>query len=216
MVIERSIDVDGMDADYMDGEEEEGVFFTDDDLQNEFQAPTMVNPILRSKKPSKFTIPWKAPRLPSAQGEGRGEGVGGPMGGADNIRSSPYAYTIPYSAWQQYINNMDAKDVAAEMNAPVSDFEKASLYLFAEDWRDDITHEAFKRRLIDHSLVNVAQETAKGQLVFDIVVGKVTAKASALLDAAVCALVAAKISLKVTVKISPTRRARWSVAKSPL
>ena len=27
---------------------------------------------------------------------------------------------------------------------------------------------------------------------------------------------AAKISLNVTVKISPTRRARWSVAKSPL
>lgn len=173
MVIERSIDVDDTDEDYMDGESDEGIFFEDDDLQNEFQAPTLVNP---SKKPAKFTIPWKSLRLHAAQGEGRSAAPSGPFDGSGNPRSSPYAYVIPYKSWQQYISNMDATDVAAEMNAPVSDTEKASLYLFAEEWRLDITHEAFKRRLIDHPLVNVAQETAKGQLVFDIVTGKVTAK----------------------------------------
>lgn len=174
MVIERSIDVDDTDEDYMDGESDEGIFFEDDDLQNEFQAPTLVNP--RQKKAAKFTVPWKALRLPAAQGEGRFAALTGLFAGSKNIRSSPYAYVIPYKSWQQYISNMDATDVAAEMNAPVSDFEKASLYLFAEEWRLDVTHEAFKRRLIDHPLVNVAQETAKGQLVFDIVTGKVTAK----------------------------------------
>ena len=174
MVIERSIDVDDTDEDYMDGESDEGIFFEDDDLQNEFQAPTLINP--RQKKAAKFTVPWKALRLPAAQGEGRFAALTGLFAGSKNIRSSPYAYVIPYKSWQQYISNMDATDVAAEMNAPVSDFEKASLYLFAEEWRLDVTHEAFKRRLIDHPLVNVAQETAKGQLVFDIVTGKVTAK----------------------------------------
>jgi len=66
--------------------------------------------------------------------------------------------------------------VAAELSAPVSDFEKASLYLFAEEWRTDVTHEAFKRRLIDHPLVNVGSETAKGELVYDLITGQVTAK----------------------------------------
>jgi len=173
MVIKGSIDIDDMDEDYMDGDEEEGIFFDDDDLENEFMAPVLTN---APSKPSKFTIPWKALRLSAAAGDGRIATLKGLFAGTRDIRSSPYAYVIPVSSWNQYINNMDARDVAAEMNAPVSDFEKASLYLFAEEWRNEVTHDSFKRRLIDHPLVNVAQETAKGQLVFDIVTGKVTAK----------------------------------------
>tara|TARA_B100000035_G_scaffold301104_1_gene297361 strand:- start:2321 stop:4381 length:2061 start_codon:yes stop_codon:yes gene_type:complete len=173
MVIKGSIDIDDMDEDYMDGDEEEGIFFDDDDLKEEFMAPVLTN---APSKPSKFTIPWKALRLPAAAGDGRIATLKGLFAGTRDIRSSPYAYVIPVSSWNQYINNMDARDVAAEMNAPVSDFEKASLYLFAEEWRNEVTHDSFKRRLIDHPLVNVAQETAKGQLVFDIVTGKVTAK----------------------------------------
>ena len=46
-------------------------------------------------------------------------------------------------------------------------------------------------------------------------VGRVTAKLSAFVDVAVWAFVAAYVSLKLTVKISPTLRARWSVAKRP-
>ena len=42
-----------------------------------------------------------------------------------------------------------------------------------------------------------------------------TAKLSAFVDVAVWAFVAAYVSLKLTVKISPTLRARWSVAKRP-
>lgn len=177
-MMNRRIDIHGTDEEYMDGDEEEGIFFEDSEISNEQMAPsleaTMVNP--RGKKAAKFTVPWKALRLPAARGEGRMAELSGFLAGSKDIRSSPYAYVIPASSWTQYINNMDAKDVAAEMNAPVSEFEKASLYLFAEEWRQDVTHEAFKRRLIDHPLVNVGQEVAKGQLVFDLVVGEVTAK----------------------------------------
>lgn len=179
MVVRRRIDIDDTDADYMDGDEEEDIFFDDDEISNEFQAPTldqtMVNP-RHNRAAAKFTVPWKALRLPAARGEGRTAALMGFLAGSQNIRSSPYAYVIPASAWTQYINNMDATDVAAEMNADVSEFEKASLYLFAEEWRLDVTHEAFKRRLIDHPLVNVGQEVAKGQLVFDLVTGMVAPK----------------------------------------
>ena len=181
-MMNRRIDIHGTDVEYMDGEEEEDVFFGDSDLANEQMAPslnaTMVNPRRRSAK--KFTVPWEALRLPSARGSSTLSLLKGAAldlwAGSKDIRSSPYAYVIPASSWTQYINNMNAADVAAEMSAPVSEFETASLYLFAEEWRDDVTHEAFKRRLIDHPLVNVGQEVAKGQLVFDLILGKITAK----------------------------------------
>lgn len=183
MVMRRSIDIDDTDDDYMVGSEEGGVFFSDEDLQHEQQAPTMVEVNPPRKAVTAFEIPWRALRLPGARGSERWVGseafsaLGKALGGrADDIRSSPYAYVISEKAWRNYVNNMDGQDVAAELSAPVSDFEKASLYLFAEEWRADVTHEAFKRRLIDHPLVNVGSETAKGELVYDLITGQVTAK----------------------------------------
>ena len=183
MVMRRSIDIDDTDDDYMVGSEEGGVFFSDEDLQHEQQAPTMVEVNPPRKAVTAFQIPWRALRLPGARGSERWVGseafsaLGKALGGrADDIRSSPYAYVISEKAWRNYVNNMDGQDVAAELSAPVSDFEKASLYLFAEEWRADVTHEAFKRRLIDHPLVNVGSETAKGELVYDLITGQVTAK----------------------------------------
>ena len=183
MVVKRRIDIDDTDADYMDGDEEEDVFFGDHEISNEFQAPTldqtMVNPV-RTRRAAGFKVAWEALRLPGARGSSTLSRLKGAAldlwAGSKNIRSSPYAYVIPASSWTQYINNMSAADVAAELSAEVSEFEKASLYLFAEEWRSDVTHEAFKRRLIDHPLVNVGQEVAKGQLVFDLILGNITAK----------------------------------------
>ena len=183
MVVRRRIDIDDTDADYMDGDEEEDIFFGDDEISNEFQAPTldqtMVNPV-RTRRAAGFKVAWEALRLPGARGSSTLSRLKGAAldlwAGSKNIRSSPYAYVIPASSWTQYINNMSAADVAAELSAEVSEFEKASLYLFAEEWRSDVTHEAFKRRLIDHPLVNVGQEVAKGQLVFDLILGNITAK----------------------------------------
>jgi hypothetical protein len=182
-MMNRRIDIHGTNVDYMDGDEEEGVFFGDSDLANERMAPsleaTMVNPA-RTRRAAGFKVAWQALRLPSARGSdtlSRLKGAASDLwAGSKNIRSSPYAYVIPASSWTQYVNNMSEADVAAELSAEVSEFEKASLYLFAEEWRLDVTHEAFKRRLIDHPLVNVGQEVAKGQLVFDLILGNVTAK----------------------------------------
>lgn len=183
MVMDRSIDFTDSLDDYMeDGEvqDESAPFFSDEDLQNEFQAPTMVNP--SRKAAQKFEIPWRALRLPGARTGERDLGaparaqIASLFGRAEDIRSSPYAYVISATTWNQYINNIDSVDIGAELNAPISEHEKASLFLFAEEWRLDVTHEAFKRRLIDHPLVNVGDETAKGQMVFDILTGAISHK----------------------------------------
>lgn len=183
MVMDRSIDFTDSLDDYMeDGEvqDESAPFFSDEDLQNEFQAPTMVNP--SRKAAQKFEIPWRALRLPGARTGERDLGaparaqIASLFGRAEDIRSSPYAYVISAKTWNQYINNIDSVDIGAELNAPISEHEKASLFLFAEEWRLDVTHEAFKRRLIDHPLVNVGDETAKGQMVFDILTGAISHK----------------------------------------
>jgi hypothetical protein len=182
MVMDRSIDFTDSLDDYMeDGEvqDESAPFFSDEDLQNEFQAPTMVNPA--RKAAGSFEIPWKALRLPGARGGDRWLGpqamssLGKTLGGrVDDIRSSPYAYVISAKTWNQYINNMDETDMGAELNADISETEKASLYLFTEEWENtDRSHEAFKRRLIDHSLVNLGDEMAKGQMVADVVLNRV-------------------------------------------
>jgi len=183
MVMDRSIDFTDSLDDYMeDGEvqDESAPFFSDEDLQNEFQAPTMVNPARKAAQ--KFEIPWRALRLPGARTGERDLGaparaqIASLFGRAEDIRSSPYAYVISAKTWNQYINNIDSVDIGAELNAPISEHEKASLFLFAEEWRLDVTHEAFKRRLIDHPLVNVGDETAKGQMVFDILTGAISHK----------------------------------------
>lgn len=184
MVMDRNVDFTDSLDDYMEEGEMTGEsepFFADADLQNEFQAPTMVNPG-HTSTPSRFEIPWKALRLPGARSGERGptsaalNRIRSIFGTAQDIRSSPYAYVISAKTWTQYINNLDSMDIGAELNAPVSEHEKASLFLFAEEWRLDVTHEAFKRRLIDHSLVNVGDETAKGQMVFDLLTGGISQK----------------------------------------
>ena len=102
MVMRRSIDIDDTDDDYMVGSEEGGVFFSDEDLQHEQQAPTMVEVNPPRKAVTAFQIPWRALRLPGARGSERWVGseafyaLGKALGGrADDIRSSPYAYVFP-------------------------------------------------------------------------------------------------------------------------
>ena len=50
---------------------------------------------------------------------------------------------------------------------------------------------------------------------FGIPTGRSTSNASVFAEAAVCDFVAAKVSERLTVKISPTSRARRSVANKP-
>ena len=137
MVVKRRIDIDDTDADYMDGDEEEDVFFGDHEISNEFQAPTldqtMVNPV-RTRRAAGFKVAWEAPAsrrswLEHAQPpEGR---CTRPVGWLEEHPFFSLRLRHPCFLWTQYINNMSAADVAAELSAEVSEFEKA-LYLFAK------------------------------------------------------------------------------------
>ena len=132
MVVKRRIDIDDTDADYMDGDEEEDVFFGDHEISNEFQAPTldqtMVNPV-RTRRAAGFKVAWKHSPSPALVLEHAQPPEGRctrPVGWLEEHPFFPYAYVIPASSWTQYINNMSAADVAAELSAEVSEFEKAS------------------------------------------------------------------------------------------
>ena len=182
MVMSRNIDFDDViemtegEASVMDPA------FSDEDIVESGQALEMMENTQPNPRNSE-RIPWQALRLPGARTSERGRierFVMAPLrklvpgySPSSEIRSSPFAYLISAKLWTQYINNMDAQDFGAELNAAVSMEERASLYLFAEEWRNDVAHTRFKTRLIDDPSVNVGNEVAKGQIVYDVLTGAI-------------------------------------------
>ena len=182
MVMSRNIDFDDViemtegEASVMDPA------FSDEDIVESGQALEMMENTQPNPRNSE-RIPWQALRLPGARTSERGRierFIMAPLrklvpgySPSSEIRSSPFAYLISAKLWTQYINNMDAQDFGAELNAAVSMEERASLYLFAEEWRNDVAHTRFKTRLIDDPSVNVGNEVAKGQIVYDVLTGAI-------------------------------------------
>ena len=134
----------------------------------------------RRNAPPTRGVPWQMLRLPGARGSERGvtaamrDRMRSQFGVLQDFRDSPFLTMVEASTWTQYINNMDAQDAGAELNAEIAMDERASLFLFAEEWRNDPSHEQFRRRVVNHPSVSITEEIAKGQIVFDIVTGAIS------------------------------------------
>ena len=182
MVIDRRFDTE---ASLVDGDGEAvvpSIYLEDTDFVESGEAMNRMEarqnaPSLRADGPSR--IPWQALRLPGARSSERTRTQSAKETLAalftqfqtSDVRSSPYLYLVTANTWTKYITNMDAQDVGAELSAPISMEERASLFLFAEEWRTDVSHQRFRNRLIDSSSVNMTDEIQKGQLVYDVVTG---------------------------------------------
>lgn len=124
---------------------------------------------------------WQSLRLP---GVGFGERGGITSGVASifrglgidrgSFRNGHASTLITARMWTDYINNMDMKDVGAELNAEVTAEEKFSIYEFCKEWERDQSHTAFVQRLFNTPDVNSIDEIAKGQIVYDLMTGGIT------------------------------------------
>jgi len=124
---------------------------------------------------------WQSLRLP---GVGFGERGGIASGVASlfrglgidrgSFRNGHASTLITARMWTDYINNMDMKDVGAELNAEVTAEEKFSIYEFCKEWERDQSHTAFVQRLFNTPDVNSIDEIAKGQIVYDLMTGGIT------------------------------------------
>ena len=84
-----------------------------------------------------------------------------------SIRNHPEILMIATAEhWFDYIRNMDAIDVGAELSAEVSPQEQLSIYHFLKEWEMDPTHRAFRNRVTVGA--DIDSELAKGQIVYDI------------------------------------------------
>ena len=147
----------------------------------------------RSNPPStgSSVISWRNLRLQSAinnekQIKGRVFGTGaqvvrkltnfrGLIGARANKDESVRPYTeMLYQAtaenWADYIRNMNALDISAELSAEVSPQDKLSIYGFLKEWESDPSHRAFRRRVNPGADIN--SEFAKGQIVHQIMTKK--------------------------------------------
>ena len=119
---------------------------------------------------------WRMLRLPGARGAER-RGLLNflsqviPFWKGDTIRDSPFAAMVPARMWNDYINNMTATDDAVELAAPHSQAEELSLMLFCEEWANDPGHTAFRRRLMNHPMVEVSDAVMKGNLIYSLATG---------------------------------------------
>lgn len=157
-------------------------FMTKEEVQQfvESDSDELIEANPRRNPPPTRGIPWQMLRLPGARGRERGvtaamrDMMRAQFGIMQDFRDSPFLPMVEVNAWTQYINNMDAQDAGAELNAEIAMDERASLFLFAEEWRNDPAHEQFRRRVVNHPGVNITEEIAKGQIVFDIVTGAIS------------------------------------------
>jgi hypothetical protein len=157
-------------------------FMTKEEVQQfvESDSDELIEANPRRNPPPTRGIPWQMLRLPGARGSERGvtaamrDRMRAQFGIMQDFRDSPFLPMVEANAWTQYINNMDAQDAGAELNAEIAMDERASLFLFAEEWRNDPAHEQFRRRVVNHPSVNITEEIAKGQIVFDIVTGAIS------------------------------------------
>ncbi len=71
--------------------------------------------------------------------------------------------------WFDYIRNMSAVDVGAELSAEVSPQEQLAIYHFLKEWEMDPTHRAFRNR-VDNG-ADIDSELTKAQIVYDVMAG---------------------------------------------
>ena len=71
--------------------------------------------------------------------------------------------------WFDYVRNMSAIDVGAELSAEVSPQEQLAIYHFLKEWEMDPTHRAFRNR-VDNG-ADIESELTKAQIVYDIMTG---------------------------------------------
>ena len=72
--------------------------------------------------------------------------------------------------WFDYIRNMSAIDVGAELSAEVSPQEQLAVYHFLKEWEMDPSHRAFRNRV--NNSADIDSELTKGQIVYDIMTSR--------------------------------------------
>ena len=72
--------------------------------------------------------------------------------------------------WFDYIRNMNAVDVGAELSAEVSPQEQLAVYHFLKEWEMDPSHRAFRNRV--NNSADIDSELTKGQIVYDIMTSR--------------------------------------------
>ena len=151
---------------------------TDDEMMVGMQDPNedylLSNPVTRQESlaQSLLGIPWRALRL--VRGSERGGGILRPFirglekAGikAADFRDSHLITLVPAGTWKEYIDNMTMTDVGAELNASVSEEDKAIIHHFLFNWEKDRDHMELMRRMVHGG--NEADLLQKGSLVYNL------------------------------------------------
>ena len=94
----------------------------------------------------------------------------GKVGANKSIRQHPPLLMLATAEhWFDYVRNMSAIDVGAELSAEVSPQEQLAIYHFLKEWEMDPTHRAFRNR-VDNG-ADIDSELTKAQIVYDIMTG---------------------------------------------
>lgn len=95
----------------------------------------------------------------------------GRMNQNTSVRSHPELLMIATAEhWFDYIRNMDAIDIGAELSAEVTSQEQLAVYHFIKEWESDPTHRGFRNRV--NAGADIDSELAKGQIVYDIMTSR--------------------------------------------
>jgi len=149
---------------------------TDEEMMIGMQDPNedylLTNPHHQSLAQSLLGVPWRALRL--VRGSERAGGVLRPFirglerAGirAGDFRDSHLITIVPAGTWKEYIDNMTMTDVGAELNATVSEEEKAIIHHFLFNWEKDRDHMELMRRMVRGG--NEADLLQKGSLVYNL------------------------------------------------
>jgi len=134
----------------------------------------LTNPVTRGDNIASAVlgVPWRALRL--VRGSERGGGILRPFirglerAGikAADFRDSHLITLVEAKTWQEYVQNMTMTDVGAELNASVSEEDKAIIHHFLFNWEKDRDHMELMRRLIKGG--TEADTLQKGALVYNL------------------------------------------------
>ncbi len=140
----------------------------------------LINPVTREETVAKMVlgVPWRALRL--IRGSDRGGGLLRPfirtlekLGiRAGDFRDSHLVTLVASSTWREYIDNMTMQDVGAELNATVSEEERAIIHHFLFNWENDRDHTELLRRVIKGG--TEADTLQKGSLVYNLMTDAIT------------------------------------------
>ena len=151
---------------------------TDDEMimgsQDSNDDYLLTNPVTRQESlaQSLFGIPWRALRL--VRGSERSGRLLRPFTRslekagikAAEFRNSHLITLVPAGTWNEYVQNMTMTDVGAELNASVSEEDKAIIHHFLFNWEKDRDHMELIRRSIKGG--TEADSLQKGALVYNL------------------------------------------------